>query len=317
MSTMHSVKPFMGIEIGGTKLQIVTGTANGELLTEHRFEINRDEGARGIRNIIEKTVSENYAGKLAAVGIGFGGPVNWKTGKIATSFHVEGWSDFNLAEWLTPIAQSPVFVENDANVAALGEAMNGAGKGYSLILYITIGSGIGGGMVVNKQIYHGAIPGEVEIGHLWMNRSGDSFQSLCSGWGIDERIRKHVSENPAGILANLVKGKKSGEGAFLKTAIEQKDQRAAKLFDEIIEDLAFGLSHAIHLFHPEIVVLGGGFSLTGDMLQLAVQQKLTRYLMKAFHPGPVVSLATLKELTVPIGAVILASQNQGSLKDII
>lgn len=305
---MRQAGNFMGIEIGGTKLQVVTGTADGTVLTHHRFEIHRAEGAKGIRDKIEQTVRENYSGAVAAVGIGFGGPVNWQTGQIATSFHVEGWSDFNLVEWLQPIVKCPVYIENDANVAALGEAKNGAGQEHQLVLYITIGSGIGGGLIINHEVYHGAIPGEVEIGHLWMNRSGDTFQSLCSGWGIDERIRKHVQMYTDSVLANLVKNRDKGEAAFLRTAVEQGDKDALRLFDDIIDDLCFGLSHAIHLFHPEIVVLGGGFSLTGDLLENAIRARLSAFLMKAFQPGPLISLARLKENSVPIGALLLASQ---------
>lgn len=306
---MVTDKPFMGIEIGGTKLQLVTGTADGNILTKHRFQIDKKEGATGIRKLIEETVHKNYNQKIAGVGIGFGGPVNWQTGQIATSFHVEGWSDFNFVKWLEPIAEAPVFLENDANVAALGEALNGAGKGYDLVLYITIGSGIGGGLVINNEIYHGAIPGEVEIGHLQMNRSGESFQSLCSGWGIDERIRKLVVTHPSGILAKLVADQTSGEARFLKSALDQNDSFAWQLYEEIIDDLAFGISHAIHLFHPEIVIIGGGFSLIGESLQDRLHNKIPAYLMKAFHPGPVIRLAKLKEETVPVGALLLAAQH--------
>lgn len=299
----------MGIEIGGTKLQLVTGSADGNLLTKHRFQINKKEGANGIRTFIEKTVRENYRKKIAAVGIGFGGPVNWKTGKIATSFHIEGWSDFNLAEWLEPIVEAPVFVENDANTAALGESIHGAGKGYKIVLYITIGSGVGGGLIINNKIYHGAIPGEVEIGHLQMNRSGDTFQSLCSGWAVDEKIRKIVAKEPDGVLAKLVGDNTSGEAIFLKKALEENDSKAWNIYNETFDDLAFGISHAIHLFHPEIVILGGGFSLLGKILKESIEKKLPAYLMKTFHPGPIIGLATLEELSVPVGGILLAHQN--------
>lgn len=306
----------MGIEIGGTKLQLVTGTADGKILTKHRFQIDKEQGAKGIRDIIEETVKQNYRAKIAAVGIGFGGPVNWQTGMIATSFHIEGWSDFNFADWLEPIVEAPVFVENDANVAALGEAVCGAGKNYSLVLYVTIGSGIGGGMVIKDEIYHGAIPGEVEIGHLRMNREGDTFQSLCSGWAIDERIRKLNARKPSGVLAQLTGDRRSGEAAFIKMAIEKNDVLATQLFEEVIDDLAFGLSHAIHLFHPEILILGGGFSMVGQILESSIQKKIAAYIMKAFHPGPVVRLAKLQELSVPTGALLLAAQKYHSAKKI-
>ena len=301
-------RPFMGIEIGGTKLQIVTGTAEGKILTRHRFQVDKEEGAAGIKSKIEQTIAGNYRKNIQSVGIGFGGPVNWRTGQVATSFHVEGWSDFNLIEWLSPIVEAPVFLDNDANVAAFGEAMIGAGRGYKLVLYITIGSGIGGGLIIDQEIYHGAIPGEVEIGHLQINRMGETFQDLCSGWGIDERIRKQIQADPSAALARLVGNQQSGEAKFLKAAIDEGDRGAVALYQEIINDIAFGLSHAIHLFHPDIVVIGGGFSLVGESLETGLQQQLPAYLMKAFCPGPVIRLAGLKEDSVPVGALLLAAE---------
>ena len=302
-------KTFLGIEIGGTKLQLVTGTADGNILSKHRLDINRDQGAEGIKLAIEGTIRKNYIGKVQAVGIGFGGPVNFKTGQIATSFHIEGWSQFNFVEWLQPIVNAPVFLENDANVAALGEAIHGAGKRYDLVLYITIGSGVGGGLVVDKEIYHGAIPGEVEIGHIRMNKEGDTFQSRCSGWAIDEKIRKAIGKNPNSLLSKLAGNENRGEARFLKKAMEQNDPEALQLFDSTIDDLAYGLSHTIHLFHPQVIILGGGFSLIGQILEEHIQKRIPAYLMEAFHPGPSIKLAGLKEDAVPVGAILLAHQN--------
>lgn len=307
---------FLGIEIGGTKLQIVEGTASGDIVHAHRFQVDRDRGAEGIRALIEETVCRHYVGKVAATGIGFGGPVNWQTGTIATSFHIEGWADCNLVSWLEPIVGSPVFIDNDANVAALGEAFLGAGKGHSLVLYITVGSGVGGGLIVDEKIYHGAIPGEVEIGHLRMNKSGDTFQDLCSGWGIDARIRKLTANSPSGIFATLIGSRTTGEAAFLKAAMEQNDQEACGLFEEIVDDLAYGLSHAIHLLHPNVVILGGGFSLIGEILQVKLTKHIRQYLMKAFHPAPTIRLAELKENAVPVGALLLASQKLKTFKNV-
>ena len=301
-------KSFLGIEIGGTKLQLVSGTEDGKILSKHRFEIKKDEGAKGIRSAIEHTVREHYAGKIQAVGIGFGGPVNSKTGQIATSFHIEGWSEFNLVHWLQPIVNAPVFLENDANTAALGEAIHGAGKNHDLVLYITIGSGVGGGLIIKKEIYHGAVPGEVEIGHIRINKNGDTIQSLCSGRAIDEKIRKAITNNPDSILSKLAAKETKGEARFLRSAIEQNDPEAAKLFHSTIDDFAFGLSHATHLFHPEVIILGGGFSLIGKILQESVQKKMPAYLMEAFRPGPLIRLAELKEDSVPVGAILLAYQ---------
>ena len=299
---------FLGIEIGGTKLQIVIGYADGTLLSTHRFTVKKEDGADGIRNNILRVLDEHKNERLTAAGIGFGGPVNWQTGRVEISFHIEGWSGFSISEWLSDYLNIPVFVDNDANVAALGEAVHGAGKDFNHVLYITIGSGIGGGMVINQQIYHGTMPGEVEIGHLRMDRNGATLESLCSGWAVDEKIREAAVANPSGILAKLVNGKTRSEAIFLKEAIQKGDETATQIFEQTTEDFAFGLSHAIHLMHPELVVVGGGLSFMGDILLQDIKAKLPAYLMKTFAPGPPIKLAALKEKAVPTGCLVLCSQ---------
>ena len=98
--------------------------------------------------------------------------MDWRTGKICCSHQIEGWSDFDLGGWLKKLTGALVFVDNDANVAALGEASHGAGRNANPVFYVTLGSGVGGGLVVDGRIYHGATPGEAEIGHVRLDRAG-------------------------------------------------------------------------------------------------------------------------------------------------
>src|SRR6266487_5854589 len=119
---------FIGIEIGGTKLQLVCADAS-LVIDEHlSLEVNKENGARGIQQQIEEGIQKIKGDKkLSAVGVGFGGPVNYKTGRINVSHQIAGWEDFNLQQWLRDLTGVPVFIDNDANVAALGEAVHGAG----------------------------------------------------------------------------------------------------------------------------------------------------------------------------------------------
>src|SRR3954471_8142480 len=182
---------FLGIEIGGTKLQLVAGDAHGTIHDRRKFVVARESGAAGIRRQIEQCVPDLIAEyKPAGIGVGFGGPVDWKTGKICRSHQIEGWSEFDLAGWLQSFSAMPAWVDNDANVAALGEALKGAGTGQSPVFYVTLGSGVGGGLVFEGHIYHGARPGEAEIGHVRLDRDGTTIESRCSGWAVDQRIRE-------------------------------------------------------------------------------------------------------------------------------
>src|SRR5439155_88330 len=239
----------------------------------------------------------------AAIGVGFGGPVDWRTGRICRSHQIEGWSEFELGQWLKELTGKRVFVDNDANVAALGEATRGAGVGFNPVFYVTLGSGVGGGLVVDGKIYHGAQPGEAEIGHVRLDRRGTTVEGRCSGWAVDARIRQLRERGSPSLLCQLIGDAKGGEAKHLKRALEEGDSTARVILEETAEDLAFGLSHVIHLFHPEVIVLGGGLALTGELLRAAVAKALPGFLMEAFGSGPEIRLAGLGEDAVPVGCL--------------
>lgn len=296
----------VGIEIGGTKLQVVLGTPQGRILERFRFNVDPVQGAEAIKQHIARTVRELRAQRaLCRIGVGFGGPVDWRTGRICCSHHVTGWSEFPLGDWLRELSGLPVWVDNDANVAALAEAELGAGRDLNPVFYVTLGSGVGGGLVVDRRIYHGAKPGEAELGHVRLDHAGATVESRCAGWAVDRKIRAAKAEQPRGLLAQLVGQDTSGEARHLKSALAQGDAVAGTILRETAADLAFGLSHVTHLFHPEAIVLGGGLSLLGEPLRQAVADALPQFVMAAFQLGPSVGLAQLGEDAVPAGALLL------------
>jgi len=303
---MMKVK-LIGIEIGGTKLQMVAGDAAGTIFERRKLAVEPGKGASGIRKQIEDALPGFIGGAAGdAIGVGFGGPVDWRCGRICRSHQIEGWSEFDLAGWLQQLTSRPVFVDNDGNVAALGEALHGAGTGLSPVFYVTLGSGVGGGLVVDGKIYHGAAPGEAEIGHVRLDRSGTIVESRCSGWAVDARIRQLAKEQPASALARALEGKPGGEARHLAKSVRNGDPIARRIVEETAADLAFALSHVAHLFHPRIIILGGGLSGIGEPLRAAVQNALVPHLMEVFRPGPTIALAGLGEDAVPVGALALA-----------
>src|SRR5215813_9953144 len=142
---------YLGIEIGGTKLQLGVGPGDGELRGLWRGTVDVAAGPDGIRRQITAAVPDLLAqlgmdcAQLRGVGIGFGGPVDDATRTVIKSHQIQGWDNFALADWIGDLVGLPAVLGNDADVAGLGEALHGAGKGLSPIFYITIGSGIGGG----------------------------------------------------------------------------------------------------------------------------------------------------------------------------
>lgn len=278
----------LAIEIGGTKLQVGCVERDGEFELLQRYQVVADRGAAGICQQIASSFDRLHIPSFAAVGVGFGGPVHWQTGRVATSHHVSGWSGFPLAEWIHERSGLPVHVENDANAAAFAEAMFGAGVGRNPVLYTNSGSGVGAGLVADGRLYRGMPPGELEIGHLRITRGGDTVEDRCSGWVLDRRVRKELGDSGAREMTLNEKG--------------------LALLEEIAGDYAFGLSHAVHLLNPAVIVLGGGVSLLGEPWRAAVARQLPAMLMGAMQPGPAVVLAALGEMVVPLGAATLARQ---------
>jgi glucokinase len=170
---------------------------------------------------------------------------------------------------------------------------------------VTLGSGAGGGFILDGEIYHGHKPVELEIGHIRLMKDGTILESKCSGWAVDQKIRDYVKVQPDSILAGLVGPDHSGESKYLASAIEKGDEGAERILEETADDLAFGLSHVVHLIHPGVIILGGGLSLLGNLLKKAVEQSLQGYLMKAIEP-PEIRLAELQEDAVCMGAALLA-----------
>lgn len=298
---------FLGIEIGGTKLQIVAGDDSANILSRKRFTVASGSGAEGIRQQIASALpSFLKEWQPAAIGMGFGGPVDGRTGCIARSHQVEGWSGFRMAEWLRELSRLAVVVENDSNAATFAEATRGAGAGHNPVFYFNLGSGVGGGLVVDGKIYHGQAPGEAEFGHVRLDKSGVTVEDRCSGWAVDARIRQFKASGVKSLLCEQLPATPGGEAKLLPQALAAGDEAAHQLIREVAGDLAFALSHVTHLFHPEVIVLGGGLSLIGEPLRSAVAAALPRLVMEVFHGGPPIKLSALGEDAVPVGALLLA-----------
>jgi glucokinase len=298
-----------GIEIGGTKLQVVLGDGRGSIQKRISHIIKAQEGASKIRELIEKELSG--LGHLDAIGVGFGGPVNRNTGEVWTSYHVEGWTGFNIRQWLHELTGAVVALENDANIAALGESIAGAGKDHKVVFYATLGSGVGGGVCIDKELYHGKLPGEVEFGHVRLDKSGRTVQDACSGWALNERVLEVVKLFKESKLSGLAKLYPGAEAKALLPSMESGDPEARNIFDGTMRDLAFGLSHVTHLFHPDTIIIGGGLSMIGEILRKRVEDNLKEFIMDAFQPGPLIQLSQLGTDVVPVGALLLAA---GELK---
>jgi glucokinase len=300
-----------GIEIGGTKLQLCVADEAGHIDQIVRVTVDSTLAAENIKQQIRNGLDalRNFE-SVEVIGIGFGGPVDWEKGVIRTSHQIPGWTNFPFTDWLQQETGKKIVIDNDANVAALAEAVQGKGKGFARVFYMTIGSGIGGGFIVDGKIYHGRAPGEIEVGHIRLDKNGDTLESRCSGWAVDKKINALVSKNPGSPLAILAKKNTGPIASVLGRALDENDHDSICILNEITDDLSFGLSHVVHLLHPDIIVIGGGLSLLANHLLRPLRQQLPRHVMDAFHPLPPIEISALGEMVVPVGAIELAKMKQ-------
>jgi len=304
----------IGIEIGGTKLQVGIGTTNGKLLQSPiRRTVVRADGAPGILRDISSMVKETLAGAectlsdIRKIGIGFGGPLNIAQGVVLKSYQIDGWDGFPLKQWAEETWGKPVVVQNDASTAALAEALHGSGRGFSRIFYMTIGSGIGGGWVVDGHVDNGQGFGSAEMGHTWVTepQSGApvELEQVCSGWGIGKRAR--AAEKQSTCMLGLAGSIDAIDAKIVYAAAEKGDVVACRILNETCQMLGLAISNVVALLHPERVIIGGGVSLMGPLFWDALQKEVTARSMPAFASRVELVHAELKEDVVVIGALCL------------
>lgn len=295
---------YLGIEIGGSKLQLGLGLGDGKLAGMWRGTVDVAAGADGIRGQITQAVPELLSqakldrSQIKGVGIGFGGPVDDATRSVIKSHQIAGWDNFPLAEWIENLLGWPAVLGNDADVAGLAEALFGAGKGLSPIFYITIGSGIGGGLIINGEIYRGCGRGAAEIGHLRTPLFSDVIlENVASGWAIENKARKHGQFSSAEKVAQ---------------AAQRGDRMAWHVLDSAWEALAEAICSVITLVCPRRIVIGGGVSLMGErVLFQPLRTLVTERVFEPFAECYDIMPAILGEEVVVHGALALASKRLG------
>lgn len=312
-------RKFVGIEIGGTKLQLATGAGDGRLERVERRAIRPRDGARGLlAQIVEayQTLVDREGDARArpdAVGIGFGGPVDADRGLVLRSHQVEGWDGFPLADWARESLGIPlVAIQNDADAAGLGEARFGAGRGLSPIFYVTIGSGIGGGLIVDGRIYRGSGLGASEIGHLWIDEPGVApvlLESIASGWAIGQAGRATFARGVGrGALESLVDDDPDRVDApVVARAAEMGDPRAQAILDRATRSMGRALAHVATLTSPRRIILGGGVSLLGEGAWLGpIREELESRVFPPYRGTFDLVAAHLSEGVVLHGALAIA-----------
>lgn len=311
---------YLGIEIGGTKLQLGVGAGDGtEFTAFERREVNLARGGAGIRDQIRAVGRDLIATyPIERIGYGFGGPVLGASGMVQTSHQVPGWDRFPLVEWTEQELGRPTVLGNDCDVACLAESCFGAGREARCVFYVTVGTGIGGGLVLNRRIHGSDRPAAAEIGHLrpHLDRPRETVESRSAGPGIARaaqgtlRARQSSGQPSADVeeLLNRCGGeietlttKILGEAAVSGNALARGEYRQA------LQTLGWAIAQVITIVAPDVVVVGGGVSLVGEEVFFAPLRAAVReYVFGPLADACPVVPAALGESVVVHGALALA-----------
>ncbi|HEX3870011.1 MAG TPA: ROK family protein [Pirellulales bacterium] len=292
---------FLGIEIGGTKLQLGVGAGDGTIATLERLDVDRSRGAEGILAQIAKTGFELIARHdVRAVGIGFGGPIDSMQGRTVKSHQVAGWESFPLVEWTHSTLGLPAVLGNDADLAALAEARFGAGRGRDPVFYVTVGTGIGGGLVIDGQVYRGSGWAASEIGHLRPGLDCEDAQQTVEA----------IASGPA-IVAAAQRASQSIEqltALRVAEAAANGNAVAVSIFRKATRVLGWAIAQAITLTAPQVVVVGGGVALAGEELfYVPLREAVDRYVFPSLRGHYEILAPLLGETVVVHGALALAA----------
>lgn len=290
-----------GVDVGGTTVKLGLFDASGRELDKWEIPTVKDNEGTAILPDVAKSILKKMEEKdiseadLAGIGIGVPGAVDDEGTLIGGAVNI-GWKPFNIPKELNAYINVPVKAANDANVAAFGEMWQGGGKGYSNMVAVTLGTGVGGGIIVNGNIVTGATGAAGEIGHIHMEdneteecgcKNKGCLEQYASATGIVRLARRRLAEDD--VPSVLREGELSAKAVF--DAVKAGDQVAIEIAERFGRYLGKGLALVGNVVNPEVFVIGGGVSKAGEILLSFVMPELQKY---AFPPCRGVKLALAK-----------------------
>ena len=308
-------KYVIGVDLGGTKISTAISTIEGNILANVVLPTKAEEGEVAVLGRIIQSIDEVIVGsstsidEVEAIGIGSPGPLDAKKGIIITTPNLP-FKDYNLVQPLKEKYNIPVYLDNDANAAAIGEYMFGAGKGKDSIVYFTVSTGVGGGAVLDGKVYRGHTSNALEIGHTTVDPNGPRcncgnlgcLEAISSGTAIARKGKEAVSTN---VETSLKKYDTVTSYEVFKEA-EAGDEVAKDIIDNALTYLGIGVANAIATFDPEMIIIGGGVSKAGDIVFNTVKKVVNKRCFKSMAESCEIVPAGLGSDAGVVGAVALA-----------
>lgn len=312
------MESYLGLDVGNSRLSAGLVARDGRLLALSRAETPpRAEDAVGRLSALARPILDRATAPPRAVGVGFGGPVDLVRGRVRGSFLSSGWEGLPLARMIAEELGLPVWLANDADAAGLAEAIFGAGQGAASMLYVNVGTGIGGAVVLGGRLHTGATGSAGEIGHFVVLPGGPACecgkrgcaQALASGTALARRARELLSASDEATVLRELPAAPSGRD--VGTAARRGDALARRVIDEAAGRLGIAIANAAHLLDPARIVMGGGVAEMGELFLAPLRESYRAHIFGPPRETPIVPAALGYDAGV-IGAAAVAMTGQGA-----
>jgi len=329
MSAKHDTLS-LGIDLGGTKILTAVANTQGDMLSRDHSITPAKEGQEAVVKSILESVGRALdqarisAPDLTAVGVGAPGLSNPETGILFTSPNLPGWKDVPLRDIIEKELGKKAFLINDANAAAVGELYFGAGRGARNFIYITVSTGIGGGIIIDGKIYTGSIGTAGELGHMVISDEGPlcncgnrgCWEVLASGTALAREARIKTKDGVTSSILQLAGGDLEKINAeVIHEAAQAGDSLANELIARTAYYLGVGLANLINIFNPEVIIIGGGLSNIGDMLLKPAFEEAGRRAFKPAYQAVRFARAELGRNSGVLGAAAFALEKTTNNKE--
>ncbi len=312
-----------GIDLGGTKIEAIVVDAASSVLGQSRHPTPRDGGPDGVAAAMATALAEaataagTTTSALAGVGVGSPGLIDPQTGVVSNAKNLPDWGgDFPMGARLADAIGTRVAVGNDVSVAVLGEYELGAGRGHDSVLGVFWGTGVGGGLILGGEQWHGR-GAAGEIGHMVVERGGarcpcgnrGCLEAYAGRAAMEAEARKRVRQGEKTRLFKLMEERERTRltSGIWERALDHGDEMAEELIDRAVKALGAGIASAVNLLDPEIVILGGGLGVRfGEKLGPEIERRMHKSLFNKVHP-PQFEVAALGDLGGAIGAALLVA----------
>jgi len=309
-----------GIDIGGTKIAVALENLNGEKIAARRLPTRVENGAYAIIESVSRAITDMLAenrAELVSIGIGCPSPIDVEKGLVMSPSNLRDWDNFPIVKLFQKRFNVPVALDNDANAAALGEYVYGAGRGFKNVVYVTVSTGIGGGIILGGEILHGVAAGAGELGHTIVQPDGGvrcncgsigCLETICAGVHIARRIRERLAGGETSLMREMVADIGDVSAKTLIEAVRQNDKIAVEIWEETCRFLTVGIANIITLLAPEAVIVGGGIAAAGDLLFAPLRRLLPQFV--SMIPADKINIlpAELGSESGVCGALVLAKK---------